>query len=99
MKAATVTVSQGPFLLDEVPRKERKRGNFPKPQMRHQQIQPSFDESEKERGKSLKHVAAAMAIVGVLYFGYKSRQLGPVGYDNVSTKSDRLQLLHVPPMQ
>ena len=35
-------------------------------------------------------VAAAMAIVGVLYFGYKSRQLGPVGYDNVSTKSDRL---------
>lgn len=33
-------------------------------------------------------VAAAMALVGVMYFGFKSRQLAPVGYKHVNTKSD-----------
>jgi cell division protein FtsL len=35
-------------------------------------------------------VASIMALVGIIYINHKSRQIAPIGYDQLRTRSDRL---------
>ncbi|EDO37019.1 predicted protein [Nematostella vectensis] len=88
-KMHEVTLSQGPFLMDESARSYDKRARVPEISNDEtvEKTQPR-EKQERDQGLGMMStvllvamtVASIMALVGVLYMGYKSKHVTPIGY-------------------